>query len=283
MTITMPAVRQTPTHAYNPVEISHDLIFVHMAEGGSAGGVAWLCSGNVQASTHLFMNEAGDLVYQLVPLQSEAWAECRFNRRGVSMEIPGFTAQGIPEARWRAAALIVAWLCRAYSIPPVWARNGVGRGVCQHVDLGEAGGGHHDACGIGSPTWLAFMGYVKEAYDAFGDGPLPAFALHGAPNPHEVALPPQAAPEPSHGASPRIDPAAAVAPHPTASAYPKGSVKDLQWRLAKVGANPALVIDGDEGDGTRAAIGTFQRAEGLPVTNDVNPPTLAKLYAATGG
>ena len=96
MSIQMPVVKQTPTSAYNATLIQHDKVFVHMAEGGSAGGVAWLCSGRVKASTHLFMNEAGDVVYQLVPLQYEAWAECAFNRQGVSMEIPGFTAQGYP-------------------------------------------------------------------------------------------------------------------------------------------------------------------------------------------
>ncbi len=56
-------------------------------------------------------------------------------------------------------------------------------------------------------------------------------------------------------------------------------MRDLQWCLRKVGANPALGIDGDEGDATRAAFGTFQRAVGLPVTNDVNPATLAQLFA----
>lgn len=283
MTIAMPAVRQTPTHAYSQSSIEHDNVFVHMSEGGSAGGVAWLCSGNVQASTHLFMNEAGDLVYQLVPLGEKAWAECNFNGHGISIEIPGFTDKGIPEARWRAAALIVAWLCRAYAIPPVWARGAQGRGVCQHHDLGAAGGGHVDCSGIGSPTWMTFMGYVKQAYDAFGDGPLPAFALHGAPNPHQIELPPQAPPEPSHGGAARSAPDEVPVPHDTASGFAKGSIKDLQWRLRKAGANPELGVDGDEGGATRAAIGTFQAAEGLPVTRDVDPATLAKLYAATGG
>ena len=225
MTIAMPRVVQTPTHAYNPAPIVHDKVFVHMAEGGSAGGVAWLCSGNVQASTHLFMNEDGTVVYQLVPLGAKAWAECEFNGQGISMEIPGFTAKGIPDARWRAAALIVAWLCREYGIPPAWAKGGAGRGVCQHVDLGEAGGGHHDACGIGSQTWLTFMGYVKEAFDAFGPEALPPFALHGAPEPHTTELPPNAPPEPSHGGAARSASGEEPVLHPTPSGYAHGSVK----------------------------------------------------------
>ena len=243
MTIQMPKVVQTPTKAYSATPIQHDKVFVHMSEGGSAGGVAWLCSGNVQASTHLFMNEAGDLVYQIVPLQYKAWAQCEFNDTGVSIEIPGFTAQGIPETRWRAAALIVAWLCRAYAIPPVWAKGGVGRGVCQHHDLGAAGGGHVDCCGVGSPTWLAFMGYVKDAFDEFGDGPLPAFALHGVPGPHEIVAPPDAPHEPSHGGAARAE---GASPLQVAALQMKLSVTVFQGLVG-------LTVDGDPGPETRKA------------------------------
>jgi hypothetical protein len=277
----MPEVRQTPTRAYSPVLISQDLVFVHMMECGAAGSVAWLCSGAVKASAHLCMSEDGALVYQLVPLQFEAWAQCAFNRRGVSLEIPGFTAQGIPDARWRAAARIVAWLCRTYGVPPVWARGGQGRGVCQHHDLGAAGGGHVDCSGIGSPTWLTFMSYVKDAYDAFGDAPLPEFALHGPPAPHQTALPPDAPHEPSHDGAARIAPDAVPVPHQTSTGFPRGSIQDWQARLRRVGANPALAVDGDEGAATRAAIGVFQKAVGLAVTNDVNPETWARLHEMT--
>ena len=281
MTIAMPRVVQTPTHAYNPAPIVHDKVFVHMAEGGSAGGVAWLCSGNVQASTHLFMNEDGTVVYQLVPLGAKAWAECEFNGQGISMEIPGFTAKGIPDARWRAAALIVAWLCREYGIPPAWAKGGAGRGVCQHVDLGEAGGGHHDACGIGSQTWLTFMGYVKEAFDAFGPEALPPFALHGAPELHTTELPPNAPPEPSHGGAARSASGEEPVLHPTPSGYAHGSVKDVQWRLIKAGYSIGDGgIDGQAGPDTRAAIAKFQADHGL--AGALWPKVSAALDAATG-
>ena len=275
----MPAVRQIPSPNYSQTLISHDLFVAHMTEGGYLGSVAWCCRQG-GAAPHLFMSEDGAEVTQSVPLQFKAWAQCAFNARGVSLEIPGFTAQGVPEARWRAAALIAAWVCRAYAIPPVWAPGGVGRGLCQHHDLGAAGGGHVDCSGIGSPTWLAFVGYVKEAFDAFDDGPLPAFALHGAPAPHAVELPPDVAPEPSHGGAPRVGPGDVVA-HSTASGCPLASIGDWQWRLAKAGANPALQADGSEGAATRAAIGVFQRAVGLPVTNDVNAATWARLEAMT--
>src|SRR6185312_13926920 len=122
MPLTLPRVVQTPSANYTPTPIKHDLLIAHMCEGGYAGSVAWLCKPSVQASAHILMSEDGDEVSQLVPLQFKAWAQCAFNGRGVSLEVPGFTAQGIPEARWRAAALIFGWLCVAYDIPPVWAR-----------------------------------------------------------------------------------------------------------------------------------------------------------------
>ena len=224
------------------------------------------------------MSEDGSEVTQLVPLQFKAWAQKAFNSKGVSIEMPGFTAQGIPEARWRAGALIAAWLCRVYAIPPTWAKGGQGRGVCQHVDLGMAGGGHHDACGLGSPTWFTFMGYVKEAYDAFGDGPLPAFALHGSPNPALAELPPAVKPEPSHDGAGRKD--GETVQHPTISGFPYGSVGDLQWRLNKAGQAPPLKVDGLAGNLTREAIRAFQAAHHLNVDGLAGPLTWADLNSA---
>jgi len=236
-----------------------------MTEGGYAGSVAWLCERAAQASAHLCMSEDGGEVSQLVPLQFKAWAQCAFNSRGVSLEIPGRTAAGIPEARWRAAALIFGWLCVAYDIAPVWAKDGQGRGLCQHHDLGGAGGGHVDCSTIGSPTWLTFVGMVQAARDEFARAPgLPPCLLHGLPNPHQVELPPDVPPTPSHGGAARVEPGSTPLPHPTASGYPHGSVADLQWRLIKAGypVGPAGA-DGFAGDLTRAALAAFQKARGL--------------------
>ena len=271
MTLTMPRVIQTPSPNYTDAPIVHDLVIMHVMEGGCAGSVAWLCRPEAKASVHGCMSETGDDFYQLVPLQFKAWAECAFNGRGVSIELPGFTAQGLPDARWRAAAKIAAWFCRAYGIPPVWARAGQGRGVCQHVDLGAAGGGHHDCCPIGSEAWLAFIGYVKEAYDAFGPDPLPTFALHGLPNPAQVSPPPAVVATPSHSGADRSSPGDVHA-HPTASTYPEGSLADVQHRLG-------IAADGIYGPDTREAIVAFQAAHGLKVDGVLGPQTWAALKA----
>jgi hypothetical protein len=225
------------------------------------------------------MNDDGSEFTQLVPLSMKAWAQCAFNGRGVSIEAPGFTAKGVADATLSGLARACAWLMRAYGIPCQHAPEGRERGYCSHHDLGAAGGGHVDICGVNDATWRKFEGFVKAEYDAFGDGPLPAWALHGLPAPHQVSLPPAVTPEPSHGGAARSE-SGDTAGHPTASGYPYGSIADLQWRLRKVGANPALAVDGDEGTATRAAIGVFQRAAGVPVTNDINPATWAALDAA---
>jgi hypothetical protein len=280
MSAVLPRVRQTPTPNYTPVPIRHDLLILHMMEGGYAGSVAWLCQPGARASAHLCMREDGGEVSQLVPLSMKAWAQCALNGRGVSLEMPGFTAQGVPEARWRAAALIFGWLSLAYAIPVRWAEGGQGQGICQHHDLGAAGGGHVDCCGVGSADWTRFLGYVAAARAEFEQmAALPEFLLHGAPNPHQVALPPHVPPTPTHGGAPRVAPGEAPVAHPTTSGHPEGSVADIQYRLNGAGARPQLAVDGYAGPLTRAAIAHFQATHGLAIDGLIGPRTWAALAA----
>ena len=282
MTPALPIVKQTPSPNYTPVAIAHDLVVVHLMEGGYAGSVAWLCRAATQASAHLCMNDDGSEFTQLVPLGMKAWAECAFNGRAISIEAPGFTTKGVADATLKGLARATAWLCHAYAIPPAWAEGGQGRGVCSHHDLGQAGGGHVDICGIGDATWQAFMGLAKAEYDAFAAGPLPAWALHGLPAPHAIELPPDVTPEPSHGGAIRSEPGDdKLRPHPTASGFPAGSAADLQWRLNRAGATPLLDVDGLAGTLTRSAIAAFQGRHGLYVDGVLGPNTWAALAAAS--
>jgi hypothetical protein len=285
MTPGLPTLKQCPSPNYSPTPIAHDLVIVHDMEGGYEGSVAWLCKASVQASAHLCMNDDGTEFTQLVPLSMKAWAECNFNGRGVSIEMPGFVAKGFSDAALRGLAWATAWLLRTYGIPCQHAAGGQGRGFCMHHDLGAAGGNHDDICGVGDATWQRFEGFVKEAYDAFGDGPLPAWALHGLPAPHAVSLPPSVPPEPSHGGAARISDAdhatGALPAHPTGSGFPAGSVPDMQWRLNKAGATPSLAVDGHAGPLTVAALVAFQAAHGLDPDGRIGPLTWAALDAAT--
>jgi len=276
-----PPVIQRPSGNYSPSPIRHDLVIVHRCEGGYAGSVAWLSDTRANASAHLVMKADGSEVTQLVPLSMKAWAQCAFNSAGVSLEIEGYTADGLPDQTSQVAAQIVAWLCVAYAIPPTWAQGGQGRGVCQHVDLSAAGGGHHDACGLGSPTWLKFMASVQSYHDALSRDTIPPFALHGVPNPHQVQLPPNATPTPSHGGAARNGPLDGKQAHPTASGYPHGSVADLQWRLNMAGAMPQLAVDGFAGPATRVAIAEFQQKNGCFIDGLIGPQTWQALDAAT--
>lgn len=249
-------------------------------EGGYAGSVAWLCSPKANASAHLCMNEDGSEFTQLVPLQFKAWAQCSFNSKGVSIEAPGFTAKGVADVTLRGLAQAVAWLLRAYGIPCQHATGGSGRGFCSHHDLGAAGGGHVDICGVNDATWAKFEALVKAQFDYFGGNTLPAWALHGAPAPHSIELPPNVEPEPSHGGAPRKDGGDSNS-HPTPSGYPIGSIADIQFRLRKVGANPMLGIDNLDGPATEAALATFARAIGMQPTPHITPQLWAALEKAS--
>lgn len=279
--LTLPPVKQVPTKNYSPQSIRHDLIILHMMEGGYAGSVAWLCRTATQASAHLCMKADGSEVTQLVPLDLKAWSACAFNNAGVSLEIEGYTQRGLSDQTLNAAATIAAWLCVEYDINPVWAQQGKGRGVCCHHDLGAAGGGHIDICQVGAELWQRMMRAIVRFHAQFKTQPLPPFALRGLPNPHQTELPPDVPQEPSHSGAPRILTGEAPVAHGTDTTFPLGSIHDWQARLVKAGANPALSIDNLEGGSTRAAIGVFQKAVGLPITNEVNPETWARLYAMT--
>ena len=276
MTIALPRVVQTPSPNYTPTLIKHDLFVFHDEEGESDPSITWLCDPRAEAASHHAMNDDGSVLTQLVPLQFKAWAQCAFNSRGISLEMPGFVARGFPDARLRAAAIIGAWHCLAYSIPPVWAQGGQGRGICCHHDLGAAGGGHIDVGPVGGDTWQTLVKYTQGAYADLKALPsLPGLALHGLPGPHEVVAPPDVTASPSHGGAPRNEPGDVHA-HPTPSLYPAHSIAALQADLnAILGAG--LVVDGRFGKLTRAALMRFQLMHGCDVDGQIGPQTWAAV------
>ena len=281
MNLALPRVVQRPTPNYSPSLIRHDLLVAHRTEGGYAGSCAWLCDVRAGASAHAILKADGSELTQLVPLQYKAWAQCAFNGRGISLEIEGFTATGFSGAVADSAARVLGWLAVAYDIPPVWTRGGTGRGLVQHHDLGAAGGGHVDCSGVGSADWLAFVDLVKQYAQAFASLPeLPAFLLHGLPNPHTTVPPPAVAAEPSHGGAARKE-AGDDVEHPTVSRYPDGSVADLQWRLDKAGASPPILVDGVFGPDTSAALRAFQSTHGCDVDGLIGPQSWRALRQAT--
>jgi hypothetical protein len=253
------------------------LVVLHMTEGGYYGSVAWLCDPRANASAHLCMKADGSEVTQLVPLSMKAWAQVRFNGRALSLEIEGYTADGLADVALNAAAGIAAWLCLAYNIPPVWAERGEGRGVCCHHDLGAAGGGHHDICGIGDATWMRMMTAVQGAYADMARGPLPPFALDGAPDINHVEPPNAITPTPSHQGAWRNE-VGDVHAHATPSGYPSRSVAALQWSLRSFGYT--VEIDGGYGPLTQDAVRAFQISNGLVGDGLAGPVTWRSIDAA---
>ena len=137
------------------------LVVLHTAEGAltyqSLGSFFQNPSSGV--SSHVGIDDTPGTVGEYVRPEHKAWTQANANPYSVAAELCAF-AKWTPEewARHRGmldnAAAWVAEECRRFSIPvrrltPAQAQGGQA-GVCQHVDLGAAGGNHWD-CGPGFP------------------------------------------------------------------------------------------------------------------------------------
>jgi len=121
--------------------VTPSIIVLHATEGGFDGAVSWLCNPQAQASAHLVISKAGRIA-RLVPDAAKAWHVASFNSQALGIEQEGFTAQTAwPEAQLQAVASWVAYWARTYNIPLTHSTT---HGVCRHMDLGQAGGGHGD-------------------------------------------------------------------------------------------------------------------------------------------
>lgn len=138
-----------------------DLLVWHETAGSYAGSIAWLEKPVARASAHLVIREDGGECTQLVHLADKAWHAEAYNARSVGVEHANTTAKGYASAvQLAVSARIFGWLCLRLGVPPRWARAGVGPGICRHLDLGLAGGGHLN-CGVHPEAeWVTFLGMV---------------------------------------------------------------------------------------------------------------------------
>jgi hypothetical protein len=138
------------------------LIILHTAEGA----LSYQSLGNYFASTasgvssHVGIDDTPGTVGEYVARGQKAWTQGNANPYSVAAELCAFAAW--TPADWSAhpqmLANTAAWVAEeaaAFGIPLValsesQAQDGHSRGVCQHADLGAAGGGHWD-CGPGFP------------------------------------------------------------------------------------------------------------------------------------
>lgn len=126
------------------------LIVLHDTEGANLPGIrdlqglgAWFDRVTTSASSTV-ANDAEGNNARYVPDSRKAWAQAAYNPQALSIEQIGFASQtGWPEAQLRSTAKWIAYWSKKYGIPITKSTE---HGVCQHSDLGAAGGGHKD-CG----------------------------------------------------------------------------------------------------------------------------------------
>lgn len=125
-----------------------DLIVLHDTEGGTLDGIrSWFDNVKSKVSAHVVVDRDGRSI-RCVPDERKAWHVASFNSRALGIEQIGFATQTKwPEEQLLKTAEYIAYWSRKYGIPIVHSTT---NGVCQHRDLGQAGGGHDD-CGNAYP------------------------------------------------------------------------------------------------------------------------------------
>jgi hypothetical protein len=151
-----------PSPNYSTRSSSVRLIVLHTAEGAltyqSLG--SYFGSSSSGVSSHAGIDDTPGTVGEYVHRDRKAWTQGNANPYSVAAELCAFAEWD--GAEWsrhpQMLANTAAWVAEeadAFGIPLVrlsadQAQDGYSSGVCQHVDLGAAGGGHWD-CGPAFP------------------------------------------------------------------------------------------------------------------------------------
>lgn len=131
------------------------IIVLHTTEGANIhnsvndlkGLAGWFNNPAAQASSHVGVDGDG-YAAKFVDDSAKSWACAAFNSVSLNVEQVGFASQStFPEAQLNTTAKYIAYWSVKYGIP---ITHSTSNGVCQHSDLGQAGGGHHD-CGPNYP------------------------------------------------------------------------------------------------------------------------------------
>ncbi len=260
LTLILPRLTSTPSPNFSSRYGNRvRLIVVHDCEGSFAGSVSWFSQARSQVSAHIVLSEDGARAVQMVAFANKAWHACAFNPFSEGIEAAGYAAKGLGAAEWQALAAIVAFRMHENGIPCQVASASNGwTGFCQHVDLGAAGGGHHDI--TSDPAiWGAFVAKVEMLHaEPMPDVWRPTFA-EAAPT-----MPDQSAPR----FNPRYD-------------FEPPSLEWVQAVLNRLGIpHTPLTVDGIEGVKTRAAIVDFQERAHLFIDGEAGPKTCAALEKA---
>jgi hypothetical protein len=263
MTLQLPALtwRASPNYSSRGGQRVR-LIVAHDCEGSFGGSVSWFAMAKSQVSANLVLSDDGRQAVQMVAWANKAWHACNFNPFSEGIEAAGYAAKGLGAPEWAALAAIVAFRLRANGIPCHRANAANDwTGYCEHVELGVAGGGHHDI--TADPAVQAQFDALVRA--AFAQDMPASFPVAGAP----TAIP----------AAPADWKPAGTTRHDLVA----GSLEWTQAKLNALGAPTApLIVDGLDGPATRGAISKFQQAHGLYIDGDAGAQTIAALEEATG-
>lgn len=126
------------------------IIVLHTTEGQNLPGLAdlkglaaYFDRAAVQASSHVGVDAEGNSA-QFVPDSRKAWTQAAANPGALSVEQIGFASQNaFAHLQLLKTAQYIAYWSETWGIPIVSSTT---HGVCQHAQLGLAGGGHVD-CG----------------------------------------------------------------------------------------------------------------------------------------
>jgi N-acetylmuramoyl-L-alanine amidase/Putative peptidoglycan binding domain len=231
------------------------LIVLHTAEGAttyqSLG--SYFANPSSQVSSHVGIDDTPGTVGEYVSRSNKAWTAANANPYAIQAELCAF-------AKWTAAdwathptmldntAQWVAEEAANFGIPLValtaaQAQGGVA-GVCQHVDLGVAGGNHWD-CGSGFPM-------AQVIAQAGGSAPPP--------------------PAPAPGTAPAWP-----------GVYLQDYTEDPSvstWQGQMVARGWTLTVDGCYGPESAGVCRQFQQEKGLGVDAIVGPETWSATWTA---
>jgi len=239
-------------------------LVLHTAEGARTFQAlgSFFSQPSSQVSSHVGIDDTAGVIGEYVPRDGKAWHVASCNPWTAGAELCAFAAWTPQD--WASHPVMLQncaqWLreeAMASGIPlrllsPQEAQNPAVKGICGHVDLGVAGGGHHDPGG-GFP-WARILHMAGSTSTPSGPPPAPAPAPGpGVPVLHVDYF--------GRNHNPRC-----------------GDVYTWQAQMSRRGWH--IQVDGDYGPASEQVCIQFQREKGLTADGLVGPQTWSMTWRA---
>jgi hypothetical protein len=247
------------------------LLVLHTAEGSrtieSLG--SFFQSPSAGVSSHTGADDKVNTVGEYVSRGNKSWTCANFNPVACQIEMCAFAAWDNAEWHRHPNMLqnVASWLAeesKAFGIPLTILSDaqaqGSGRGVCQHRQLGAAGGGHSD-CGNGFP--------ISEVVAMAGGSPAPPQPSQ-PPSGGTGGVPAPPFPYPSDHYLGRPD------PDPKCHSGFYGGVDTTNvrtWQQRMRDRGWSISVDGQYGDQSYSICRQYQSEKGLSVDGLTGPAT----------